>query len=409
MDSTHSKNPDRRHKRHRTEVQTLQFFNSTAEPWFPKILILQAEDQSKALASISPFLIAKTLEQVIGKAYNAKKLRTGDIHIEVQNRQQSSALLSLKQIGDIPVLVTAHRTLNTVRGVISCEELLQCSETEIEEGLKDQGVISAKRISIRRDNKEIPTRHVILSFQLHTLPTEIKAGYVNCHVRPYIPNPRRCFKCQRFGHHSQVCRGRLICPKCAGDGNDHTPESCKNTFRCVNCEGNHPSYSRSCPRFSDEKEILKIKTVQQLTYKAAKTQLEFQKKGSFSEAVRRGVASLRVSVGTQTCGPPLHTPQTQEKSAESSSPPAPATISTEVDGAFSVWDGLTGSSSQTATHSMELDDDDCMSQKSSSSLPSTLDQRAPSQGKEQREKHGGRGRGKSKEKQRLPPPRVIPP
>ncbi|XP_064461589.1 uncharacterized protein LOC135371469 [Ornithodoros turicata] len=371
-----------RQSRHPMAPASSLFFNSTAEPWFPKILILQAEDQSKALASISPFLVAKTLEQVIGKAYNAKKLRTGDTHIEVQSRQQSSALLSLKQIGDILVLVTAHRTLNTVRGVISSEELLQCSETEIEEGLKDQGVISAKRISIRRDNKETPTRHVILSFQLHTLPTEIKAGYVNCHVRPYIPNPRRCFKCQRFVHHSQVCRGRLICSKCAGDGNDHNPESCKNTFRCVNCEGHHPSYSRSCPRFSDEKEILKIKTVQQLTYKAAKTQLEFQKKGSFSEAVRRGVASLRVSVEIQTCGPPLHTPQTQGKSEKSSPPPAPATISTEVDGALSVWDGLTGSSSQTATHSMELDDDDCMSQKSSSSLPSTLDQRAPSQGKE---------------------------
>ncbi|XP_064475461.1 uncharacterized protein LOC135389328 [Ornithodoros turicata] len=391
----------------------MQILDLTPEPWFAKFLIVHSEDETKPMAKVSPFTIARELEKTIGKSYNARKLTTGDLQIEVTTRQQSSALLSLNKISDISVTVTRHRTLNIVKGVISESQLLDCSDTEIEEGLKDQGVVTARRIVMRRDGKDIPTKHIVLSFQLHRLPQTIKAGYLNCHVRPYIPNPRRCFKCQRFGHGSQVCRGQAICPKCAGM--DHSAESCANEVRCSNCKGSHPVYSRSCPRWQEEKEVLKVKVTQNISYKDAKTQVEFAKKGTFSEVVRRGVAPLRKSVETQTSGSPPHTPPTQEKPAESLLPLAPAaqvgsrevaaTTSTEVDGELSVWDGLTGGSSQAATHTMDVDDDDCMSQKSSPSLPPN-----PSPWKEQRTKKGGRGRGStSLGKHKQPPPRVTPP
>ncbi|GFS92976.1 hypothetical protein TNCV_1886281 [Trichonephila clavipes] len=47
-----------------------------------------------------------------------------------------------------------------------------------------------------------------------TLPQTIKAGYLNCKIRPYIPNPLRCFKCQRFGHSQTSSRGQLTCSMC---------------------------------------------------------------------------------------------------------------------------------------------------------------------------------------------------
>ncbi|GBO11583.1 hypothetical protein AVEN_202519-1 [Araneus ventricosus] len=37
-------------------------------------------------------------------------------------------------------------------------------------------------------------------------------------VRPFIPNPLRCFKCQRFGHSQTNCRGTLTCARCAEKG-----------------------------------------------------------------------------------------------------------------------------------------------------------------------------------------------
>ncbi|GFX07142.1 hypothetical protein TNCV_4268941 [Trichonephila clavipes] len=39
---------------------------------------------------------------------------------------------------------------------------------------------------------------MILTFNNPNLPATVKAGYLNCKIRPYVPNPLRCFKCQRF-------------------------------------------------------------------------------------------------------------------------------------------------------------------------------------------------------------------
>ncbi|XP_064469617.1 uncharacterized protein LOC135384338 [Ornithodoros turicata] len=361
---------------------------------------------------MSPFAVAKALESVVGKNYSAKKLRSGDIQVQVDNRKQSSALHSLTHIGETAVTVNSHRTLNIVRGVISESELLEWSDSELEEGLADEGVVSAKRIVMRRDGKEVPTKHAVLSFKLHSLPSTIKAGYLNCHVRAYIHNPRRCYKCQKFGHGSQVCRGQAVCARCAGK--DHSSETCSNDIRCTNCEGSHPAYSRSCPFWQEEKQVLKIKIEQNVTYRAARAQLQFQKKGTFSDVVRRGVAPLRVSVETQTTGPPHHTPQLQEKVTEVLPPVATqpisqgdaATTSKEVVASPSVWDGIAKGPSQSTSQDMDVDDDDCLSQKSLSSLPSTTS----SLGKKQRKKNTGRGRGlKGKEQQKAPPPRIQAP
>lgn len=59
-------------------------------------------------------------------------------------------------------------------------------------GLRDQGVVDAKCILLRRDGEEKGTRHIILTFDNTKLPDSVKAGYLNCKVRPYIPNSRRC-------------------------------------------------------------------------------------------------------------------------------------------------------------------------------------------------------------------------
>lgn len=83
-----------------------------------------------------------------------------------------------------------------------------------------------------------------------------------------------------------------------------------------------------------------------------------------------------------------------------------ATTPTEADGGtVSVWDGCENTQAQTSTQGMDIDDEDCASQKSSSSLTGF-----PPLGKEKREKNNSRGRGiKAKEPQRMPPKRVQPP
>ncbi|GBN76197.1 hypothetical protein AVEN_111971-1, partial [Araneus ventricosus] len=107
----------------------------------------------------------------------------------------------------LPVPVGAHSTLNSSKGVITCGELFLIRTEEITEDLKCQGVTHVRRIKIRREGKLLDTKHLVLTFHSPKLPQSIKAGYMNLAVKPYIPNPLRCFKCQRIGHSKLACRG----------------------------------------------------------------------------------------------------------------------------------------------------------------------------------------------------------
>ncbi|XP_023237941.1 uncharacterized protein LOC111636829 [Centruroides sculpturatus] len=102
----------------------------------------------------------------------------------------------MKTLGDMGILVTPHRSLNSSGGVISEFELMSEDESDIQIGLLDQGVASVQRISICQDGMLIPTKHLILTFDKPTLPSFVTAGYLRLPIRPYIPNPLRCFKCQ---------------------------------------------------------------------------------------------------------------------------------------------------------------------------------------------------------------------
>ncbi|KFM68907.1 hypothetical protein X975_14816, partial [Stegodyphus mimosarum] len=138
---------------------------------------------------MSPFIINKYVVAAIGEPKNMKKLRSGDLLVETKSAQQTCALYNLKSIGTLTVSVSPHNTLNFSRGVISEQDLIDVSTEDIVTELKDQNVRSAKRIRIGREGQFINTKHIILTFNSPDLPSSIKAGYLHCRVRPYVPNP----------------------------------------------------------------------------------------------------------------------------------------------------------------------------------------------------------------------------
>ncbi|XP_035229775.1 uncharacterized protein LOC118201735 [Stegodyphus dumicola] len=146
-----------------------------------------------------------------------------------------------------------HNTLNSSRGVISEIDLLSVSEEEFVKELADENVCGAHRIKIRKGRQLILTKHVILTVKSPNLPKSIKAGYLNCSVRPYLQNPMHCFQCQHFGHGKTSCRGSLTCALCCIVG--HGSEGCSAAPLCINCKGKHPAFSRSCPKWQTEKQI----------------------------------------------------------------------------------------------------------------------------------------------------------
>ena len=77
-------------------------------------------------------------------------MKSSRVFIEVETKQQCKNLLkTTKLLGYLHVKVSPHRSLNSSKFVIKCEELDKMEEEEINKELQPQGFIAVKRISVR--------------------------------------------------------------------------------------------------------------------------------------------------------------------------------------------------------------------------------------------------------------------
>ena len=118
-------------------------------------------------------------------------------------------------------------------------------EDDIVEYLKEQGVVACKRFTIKKDHETVQTNTLLLTFKSVSVPKSLKIFYRIVPVDVYVPNPLRCFNCQRFGHHETNCPVDIgsVCEKCGAGGHDHLTSACKNVPKCVNCGKDHLSRS----------------------------------------------------------------------------------------------------------------------------------------------------------------------
>jgi hypothetical protein len=258
-------------------------------------------DNPNGLASLSPFVIQKGIKGYIGSEGNIKKLRSGALLVEVTREPVARNLLKMTTFVQIPVTVSAHRSLNFCKGVIRSHELSQMNEADLLHELEDQGVTAVKVITQKREGQIKNTRTIILTFAKNHLPDNIKAGYMNIKVEPYIPNPLRCFNCQKFGHHQTTCRQRKTCAKCGLADHDGTP--CSNPPKCVNCGGDHPSFFNTCPVWKTEKEICKEKAIANVTYPVARQRVAQRSSLQPTSILYSAAATAKpsmISIATQT-------------------------------------------------------------------------------------------------------------
>ena len=134
--------------------------------------------------------------------------------LEVEKKSHVENLLSTKKLFDLNVKISLHKTLNSCKGVIRCQDFAPCTDDEILENLKSQGVTDVRNIQVRRNGVVRRTYTYVLTFNTPILPKKIKAAYLSVNVEVYIPNPLRCYKCQVFGHHEDHCLKKAICANC---------------------------------------------------------------------------------------------------------------------------------------------------------------------------------------------------
>ncbi|XP_071086597.1 uncharacterized protein [Haliotis cracherodii] len=244
------------------DVSTSQTSNSWAR-------FIVVESRNQLPLKINPFAISKAIEGICGEVKNVSRLRSGSLLVECARRQQAINLLKCTSFANTEVVVSEHRTLNSSRGIIRDRAccLAEMSEDDILEELTSQNVTSLKRFN-RKDGKNIvPTNTYVFSFSLPTIPQSIKVGYFNIGVEVYVPNPLRCYKCQKFGHGSKSCDRPTVCHRCGGN---HDGTGCTADLKCTNCKGEHVASSKSCPFWTREKDIFTIKCQNNISYFDAK-------------------------------------------------------------------------------------------------------------------------------------------
>ena len=259
-----------------TALETSLSFDEQITPateHWPRFITLEAELSEKnqrPLTKVSPFVIQKGLQGIIGTPKSVKKLKSGALLLEVSKKQQSDSLLKLKDLAGIPVIGKTHYGLNQSKGILfdRDHDLDGIPEQEIQKELEPQGVVNVKRFTKKRNENIEPTNTYLLSFGMPTLPKNIKVGFYQMKIETFVPNPLRCFKCQRFGHGQTNCKGSETCFRCGEEG--HDGKNCHKEHKCKNCKGEHMASSKQCPMWIKEKEIQKVKVEKRVTYHEAK-------------------------------------------------------------------------------------------------------------------------------------------
>ena len=143
---------------------------------------MEAADENVPL-NLNAFVLKKAIDGMANAELdNVKPMKSGRVFIEVETRQQCKNLLkTTKLLGYLPVKVSPHRTLNSSKFVIKCEELDKMEEDEIKKELQPQGIIAVKRISIRYSlyvltikGQTVPKKSILDTWKKkhdHTFPT----------------------------------------------------------------------------------------------------------------------------------------------------------------------------------------------------------------------------------------------
>ena len=194
------------------------------------------------ITNLSPFLIEKVISSNMTPVY-VKKLKNQTLLVEVDKRRNANFLLKMTKFHIINVKTYSHKSLNISKGVVRSKELSLCTIDEIKKEMKKQDVTEVKRVTIKKEGKLFETNTYIMTFDQPKIPERIKVGYIMERVEQFIPNPLRCYNCQKYGHHEDNCRGRQVCGKCAQQHPDHHIDNCNHPYKCANCGGNHPIYA----------------------------------------------------------------------------------------------------------------------------------------------------------------------
>ena len=253
------------------------------------------EDQVTSFQSLTPgkkFRLVKTLGV---NPQNTMYNRDGSLAIQI-TKDEATTILPVTKIDNFKVDIAKHEFKNYVRGVISNDIIRLSPEQEIKDGLtQDNCVKVVKKHRPSRDNQDNiirdkqnkvvlePSPKATITIESETLPEYVNLFGVNIPVKQFEPEPYQCNRCYNFGQCIKWENGKRennckqvveICGWCAEKSHKERNEKCTKKAKCVNCDSEHPSFSKDCPAYKREKRILLIKEIDKVPYPRAREIVE---------------------------------------------------------------------------------------------------------------------------------------
>ena len=244
---------------------------SSVIPLNAKKLFMTSQDNNVKLALLNPISLKRAIIELSGPVENIQFLKTGNLFVTCETNSQLTTMIKKNAISInskiIPVKFSLAYDELTTQGKIYAPNLDGTDLGDILAELKDQKVIKIEKLL-----KDATKAHIslyLITFSGTICPEVVQVAFCRYKVDRYYPAPRRCSKCCRWGHIKSMCKSQAFCAKCGEKGHDLA--SCTSEItKCPHCSLDHTAFSRSCQRVKDEKEIIKIKCDNKISYANAK-------------------------------------------------------------------------------------------------------------------------------------------
>ena len=131
---------------------------------FPRFLVIQSQDGSNPVTSLSPFIIVKQIESLISTPKSVKKLKNKTLLVETNRKSQTENLLKITSFFNLKVSASQHNSLNSSKGITRDRMLTGESEDSIVEYLCPQGVTGCNCFKIKNEGKSVETNTLLFTF-----------------------------------------------------------------------------------------------------------------------------------------------------------------------------------------------------------------------------------------------------
>ena len=152
-----------------------------------------------------------------------KSLKNGQLLIESGNKQEAETIcktINNKCGEELEANVTRKRNpriiLFNVPEDITVDNCIGCLTTQNEVLKKQEKGMEPNFAFVDRKKNRNLVKELSSEARKDTLSIKIKIGWHMCNWDDYV-NIRRCFKCCKYNHRAQECKGILTCPKCSGN------------------------------------------------------------------------------------------------------------------------------------------------------------------------------------------------